>query len=76
MAALLSQPANAMLDKPARILRGSEITFHELRRLVFQFANALDAFGVRKGERVGTQLPTCPQYATSPLRRHRYCPKR
>ncbi|MCP5119240.1 MAG: hypothetical protein GY953_51215 [bacterium] len=51
MADLLSLPANAMPDKPALIYRGSEITFHELRRLVFQFVNALAALGVGKGER-------------------------
>ncbi len=62
VANLLSIPASSYPDKPALIFHENEITFYELRREVFRFANALEEIGVKKGDRVGLQLPTCPQY--------------
>ena len=59
---LLAIPANAYPDKAALTYFGTEMTFWELRLQVLRFANALGALGVKKGERVGIQLPNCPQY--------------
>ena len=59
---LLAIPANAFPDKAAVNFYGTEITFWELRNLSIQFANALGALGIKKGERVGIHLPNCPQY--------------
>jgi long-chain acyl-CoA synthetase len=59
---LLEIPANAYPDKAALSFYGTEITFWELRSLSIQFANALGALGIKKGERVGIHLPNCPQY--------------
>ena len=59
---LLGIPANAYPDKAALTYFGTEMTFWELRLQVLRFANALGALGVKKGERVGIQLPNCPQY--------------
>lgn len=62
VADLLQIPANSYPDKAAIHFLGREITFWELRRQVLRMANALGAMGVQKGDRVGLQLPTCPQY--------------
>ena len=62
VADLLSIPVGSFPDKPALIFHGNEITFYELRRLVFRLANALAEIGVSKGDRIGLQLPTSPQY--------------
>jgi long-chain acyl-CoA synthetase len=54
--------AGGFPDKPALNFYGTEITFWDLRQQVVRMANALGALGVRKGDRVGIHLPTCPQY--------------
>jgi long-chain acyl-CoA synthetase len=59
---MLNIPANAYPDKAALNLFGSEMTFWELRGNVLRFAVALDALGIKKGDRVGVHLPNCPQY--------------
>lgn len=59
---ILQLPANMFPDKAALNFFGSEITFWELRGQVMRFANALEALGVRKGDRVGIHLPNIPQY--------------
>jgi len=59
---MLGIPAGTFPDKPATNFYGTEISFYELRRQVLRMANALGALGVRKGDRVGLQLPTSPQY--------------
>jgi long-chain acyl-CoA synthetase len=59
---LLNIPANAYPDKPACNFFGSEMTFWEMRGNVLRFAVALDALGVKQGDRVGVHLPNCPQY--------------
>ncbi len=41
------------------------MTFWELRDRAMRFANALEALGVHKGDRVGLHLPNCPQYVIS-----------
>jgi len=53
---------NAYPDKAALNFYGTETTFWELREQILFMANALAALGVKKGDRVGVHLPTCPQY--------------
>jgi long-chain acyl-CoA synthetase len=59
---LLSIPANSHPDKAALNFYGTEMTFWELRGFVLRMANALAKLGVQKGDRVGMNLPNCPQY--------------
>ncbi len=62
---ILNIPASNFPDKAATNFFGTEITFYELRNQVLRFANALSALGVKKGDRIGIHLPTCPQYIIS-----------
>ena len=39
-----------------------ELTYSELKLQVDKFATALDNLGVKKGDRVATILPSCPQF--------------
>ncbi|MDA8306187.1 MAG: AMP-binding protein, partial [Deltaproteobacteria bacterium] len=59
---LLDIPSGNFPDKAAFNFYGTEMTFRELRSSVWRMANALASLGVRKGERVGMNLPNCPQY--------------
>lgn len=59
---LLSIPANSYPDKAALNFYGTEMTFWQLRHFVLRMANALGKLGVQKGDRVGMNLPNCPQY--------------
>ena len=59
---LLQIPANALPDKAALYYEGVHITHRQYRDLVLRLANALASIGVKKGDRVGIQLPNCPQY--------------
>ena len=59
---LLSIPANSYPDKAALSFYGTEMTFWQLRHFVLRMANALGKLGVSKGDRVGMNLPNCPQY--------------
>ncbi len=59
---LLGIPANSYPDKAALNFYGTEMTFWQLRTLVLRMANALGNLGLRKGDRVGMNLPNCPQY--------------
>lgn len=45
--------------------RTEKYTFWDIKRLSNQLANALRAFGVKKGDRVGILLPQCPETAIS-----------
>jgi len=58
----LEIPVNAFPDKPATNFFGTEISFYDLRQQILKMANALQALGIQKGERVGVHLPTSPQY--------------
>lgn len=44
---------------------GKEITYSELYEQVRHFASALQAKGLKKGDRVAIMLPNCPQYVIS-----------
>lgn len=59
---ILSLPAGGLGSKSALYFHGTDITFYELRQLVYRFANALAGIGIKQGDRVGIGLPTCPQY--------------
>jgi long-chain acyl-CoA synthetase len=59
---MLNLPTNAFPDKAALNFLGTEMTFWEVKQQVLRLANALGALGVKKGDRVGIHLPTCPQY--------------
>jgi long-chain acyl-CoA synthetase len=58
----LALPANTYPDKVALDFYGSTMSFYELRQHVLRFSNVLALLGVSKGDRVGIQLPNCPQY--------------
>jgi long-chain acyl-CoA synthetase len=45
----------------AIVFLGTTMTYAQLRTDVDRFAGALDALGVRKGDRVALVLPNCPQ---------------
>jgi len=57
--------ANRFRDKPAIIYYGAEITFKELKDLVWQAAGGLQKLGVTKGDRVYLALENCPQFIIS-----------
>jgi long-chain acyl-CoA synthetase len=67
------EPLFSMLDQSAeRYPRstaidyfGLRISYSELKNYADCLAGALSAFGVKKGDKVATILPTCPQYIIS-----------
>jgi len=58
----LKQSAQNFAENPAIIYFGKHISYHELDELVNKFAAALQDMGVKKGDRVGVQLPNIPQF--------------
>jgi long-chain acyl-CoA synthetase len=62
---IIAIPSSAFPDKVATDFFGSEITFYELRKQSVRMMNVLGGLGVKKGDRVGLHLPTCPQYVIS-----------
>ena len=59
----LEQTADRVPNRIAIHFGGMELTFGELKLLADRFASALDAQGVRKGDRVALHLINCPQFA-------------
>jgi long-chain acyl-CoA synthetase len=59
---IIEMPAAAYPDKPATVFFGTALSYKELRLQIRRFANALADKGVKQGDRVGIQLPNCPQY--------------
>ncbi|MBN1583656.1 MAG: AMP-binding protein, partial [Anaerolineae bacterium] len=49
-------------DAVATIIKGGKLTYAELDALVDRMAAALQALGVKKGDRVALHLPNCPQF--------------
>ncbi len=49
-------------DRPATAFLGATLTYGELKAQSDRFAASLVRLGIRKGDRVGIMLPTCPQY--------------
>ena len=58
----LKQSARSFGDNPAIIYFGRRISYSELDEMVDRFATALQDLGVKKGDRVGVQLPNIPQF--------------
>ena len=59
--------AAAYPDKAATNIYGTELSFWQMRDQVLRLANALGKLGIKKGDRVGLQLPNCPQYPVAYL---------
>jgi long-chain acyl-CoA synthetase len=59
---VLRKSAAESPDYVAIIYYGTRLTFKELDGLVDKFAEALQAIGVKKGDRVGIYLPNIPQF--------------
>lgn len=59
---LLQIPANALPDKPAFIYGDFQMGYRTYRETVLRMSNALVNLGIKKGDRIGIQLPNCPQY--------------
>jgi long-chain acyl-CoA synthetase len=59
---LLRRTATESSEKPAIYYRGSAITYRELDDLADRFGAALQALGVKKGDRVALYLPNLPQF--------------
>ena len=58
----LDDSAEAYPGQTAVEYLGNRIKYHELKNYVDRFANALFSLGVKKGDKVATILPNCPQY--------------
>jgi long-chain acyl-CoA synthetase len=58
---LLRRAAARFPDRPAIVFYGARITYRQLDELTSRFARALQALGVRPGDRVGLMLPNIPQ---------------
>ena len=59
---LFHRAAATFTDRTAINFYGTEITFWQLREQVLRMAHALARLGLKKGDRVGIQLPNCPQF--------------
>lgn len=62
---LLDATAAEFPDKGACYYLGNEITYSQMKQLADRFANALADLGVKKGDKVATVLPNCPQFMIS-----------
>lgn len=54
-------------DRPALVFGDEVISYGQLEVLTDRLAGWLDARGVRPGDRVGVQLPNCPQFVVAML---------
>ncbi|MGB2885772.1 MAG: AMP-binding protein, partial [Dehalococcoidia bacterium] len=61
----LDDSADAYPGQVAIEFLGNRIKYSELRTLVDKLANALAGLGVKKGDKVVTVLPNCPQFIIS-----------
>jgi len=59
---MLDQSADKHPNSPAIEYFGRRIKYSELKRQTDSLACALDKLSVKKGDKVATILPTCPQY--------------
>ncbi len=64
---ILDNTAKKFSEKPAIIFKGEAISFDQLRETSLRLANALQANGAQKGDRVAIYLPNCPEYVYSYL---------
>ena len=59
---LLEATADEYPDKSAWFYLGNEMSYKDLKLESDRFANALADLGVKKGDKVASILPNCPQY--------------
>lgn len=59
---LLEDTAARYPDRPSVRFYGRQFTFRQIQDLSNRFAAGLHKLGIKKGDRVGTLLPNCPQY--------------
>lgn len=64
---IFQMTAGANPNKICTVFYGSELTYWQVREQVMRMSNALAAKGVKKGDRVGIQLPNCPQFIVAYL---------
>jgi len=57
----LEAAARDFPDRVAYIYMGKTLTYRQLQKLVYRFANALTDLGVQPGDKVGMLLPNLPQ---------------
>jgi long-chain acyl-CoA synthetase len=62
LAHLIEKDADIYPDYPGIVFEGEKITYRELNTKAGQIASALKNMGVTKGDRVGLQLPNCPEF--------------
>jgi long-chain acyl-CoA synthetase len=62
---LLDATADEFPDKPACFYLGREMPYGEMKLLSDRLAAALADLGVKKGDKVATVLPNCPQFMIS-----------
>jgi long-chain acyl-CoA synthetase len=65
LGACVRRAAERWGDRPALTFYGATTSFAELDRQVERFAAALQALGVRRGDRVALMLPNCPQFVVA-----------
>jgi long-chain acyl-CoA synthetase len=61
----LEDSAATFPESKAIYFLDKEITYEELKLQVDKFATALSDLGIKKGDKVATILPNCPQYVIS-----------
>lgn len=59
--------ARVVPEWPALVFGDEVISYRQLDELTDRLAGRLDARGVRPGDRVGVQLPNCPQFVIAML---------
>jgi long-chain acyl-CoA synthetase len=57
----VSDSARQRPAHPALLFKGAQVAYGELERSACAFGRALEALGVRKGDRVALLMPNCPQ---------------
>ena len=62
LSTLLDFAANQYGERTATIFYGATLSYRDLRSQSLRLATALDALGIRPGDRVGLMLPNCPQF--------------
>ncbi|OGX29282.1 MAG: hypothetical protein A2705_02970 [Omnitrophica WOR_2 bacterium RIFCSPHIGHO2_01_FULL_52_10] len=64
---ILDNTVKRFPDKPAIVFKGEDISFAQLRERSLRLANVLRAKGARKGDKIASYLPNCPEYIYSYL---------
>src|ERR1041385_4813832 len=59
----VERAAKLFPDKPAILFEGAQLQYGDLNQRVNRLANALQAHGVQRGDRVALFLPNIPQFA-------------